>query len=474
MEKDMEIQNEAVTEAPEVNAAPPAKEAPGAPEPSAVPPAEAGEVGEEKTTAAHENTEDVPVEDLPPVAPDWQFGDPPATEKTAKKQSGSAFGIAFGSVIGVCILLLAITLLLGEGNFQILRTIFTERTVFVREYDSSSGLLTPEEAGHVVKQSTVTVIVRTEEGGGIGSGFVYSADGYICTNYHVIESQKILQVMLPDGEVRDASVVGYNVAADLAVLKIEAGGLTPAVLGSSADLLLGQDVLAVGTPGKVDYRGTVTYGKVSDKARLVQLADENGTVQRKMTLIQTDTSVNPGNSGGPLADMYGHVVGVVVMKVKTINGTTFDGLGFAIPIDGAKTIIDAIIKDGKFTGKNPVAEGRSQLGVTGRGLVGGVWYDDPAADQPISSATEKPGYFKMPCDGIYVMSTSGSNAAGSLREGDIIIKIDGQNMYTIHDVISAVNRHYEGETVTVTALRPGFLGDYEEISVKITLTEGAD
>ena len=264
----------------------------------------------------------------------------------------------------------------------------------------------------------------------------------------------------------DATVVGVDKMADLAVLKINKTGLTPVKLGKSATALVGESVVAVGTPASLDYSGTSTFGKISATNRVVAMT-ENNVVTKRMTLLQTDASVNPGNSGGPLANMYGEVIGIVVMKVS-VGGTLYDGVGFAIPIDGAKIIIDAIIKDGKFEGENPIATGRSLLGVLGRGIVGGYWYSDLAADDIVQSETEKPGYTYVPFDGVYVLEVNGANAASKLRAGDMITKINGLNMYTVYDIIDQVNRYAAGEKVRVTVMRPEG-ADYKEIVVEIVL-----
>jgi serine protease Do len=261
--------------------------------------------------------------------------------------------------------------------------------------------------------------------------------------------------------------VGYNEIADLAVLKVEAQGLVPLALGSSADLLVGDAVVAVGTPASIDYVGTATFGKISATNRLLPLTKEDGSVSHKITVIQTDTSLNPGNSGGPMADMYGRVIGIVVRKILQYGGKTYEGIGFAIPIDGAKVILDAIIKDGSFTGDNPLAEGRSLLGVTGHGGVKDMWYCANADGTITSSETEQPGYYKMPADGVYVMSADGANVQSKLQAGDVILAVNGLRMTTIQDVIAAVNRHYAGETVTVTVLRAGV-----QLDVEVILLEG--
>lgn len=413
----------------------------------------------EKTLAA-ESTEAPAVE--------WRFGEGAVEEKSKKGSGQKQFFILFGVVFGICLLLLILTMFLGNGGIQLVRNITKERIVYVRNDDGSSGLLTPQEAADKIKRSTVTVSVTTAAGSGIGSGFVYSADGYICTNNHVVQDAVSVQVILPDGKAVDALVKGYDEAADIAVLKIEAEGLVPVEFGSSEDLLVGDEVVAVGTPAKLDYAGTATFGTVSATNRLVIMSDSStGSVSKKMTLIQTDTSVNPGNSGGPLADMYGKVVGVVVMKVSTYGGSDYEGIGFALPIDGVRQIADAIISKGAFSGRNPYVEGRSLLGLTGHGGVEGRWYYvDSSSGAVTESKTEQSGYHQMIASGIYVMEINGANAQGKVSVGDVITQVNGLNVTSTTELIGAVNRYYAGETVTLTVRRGA-----ETLYVEIMLYE---
>ena len=425
---------------------------------------EVAPVAEEQPAEEAAPVMEAPVAPLPEKT--WSFGAAPKKESHLPGVFG--FIGAFGCAFVLCMVLLALVLLLGDGRYEIVREILQERIVYVRQDDGTSGLLTPHEAADKGKQYAVSVVITTEMGSGIGSGFVYSADGYICTNYHVIEDAKTVQVVLADGTAYDATVKGYNAAADVAVLHINATGLTVAPLGKSADLLVGDEVVAIGTPAKLDYAGTATFGTVSATRRLLALGNSDGSVTKKMTVIQTDTQVNPGNSGGPLVDMYGKVVGVVVMKLTDLNGVTFEGMGFALPIDGVKEIADAIIAKGSFTGKNPIAEGRSLLGVTGHGGVEGLWYaDDVTTGTTVpSSETAQPGYHYMATNGVYVMGLNGSNAAGKLQVGDIITRVDGLHVTSTTDLIAAANRHYAGESIPLTVLRNG-----SEMTVTVVLAE---
>ncbi len=392
-----------------------------------------------------------------------------ASEKKPKGERKGTFFAVFGAVVGVCALLLFAVLFLGEGGFDIVRTLRSERTVFVRDGLPDDGMLTPSEAAYAVQKYTVSISTITEDGTGTGSGFVYDTDGHIATNYHVIENAERVQVVLPDGTALDATVVGYDVLSDLAVLKVERTDLSVATLGKSETLLVGEDVVAVGTPASLNYAGTATFGKITATSRILALGDTlEGSVSSKLTVIQTDASLNPGNSGGPLADMYGNVVGVVVRKIVTYGGVNYEGLSFALPIDGARTILDAIIKDGAFTGKNPLVEGPSQLGVTGYSVSTGKWYRIEANGKVSTSPVEKEGYHAASADGVYVSVVSGAQAIDKLYEGDVIERVNGLRTLTIQDVIAAVNRHYAGTTVTVTVSRNG-----ESKEIQVRLGEGA-
>ena len=199
------------------------------------------------------------------------------------------------------------------------------------------------------------------------------------------------------------------------------------------------------------------------------MTDSNGNVTKKMTLIQTDVSVNPGNSGGPLLDMYGKVVGVVVMKVSQYGGSVFEGIGFALPIDGVRVIADEIIQKGSFTGKNPYVEGKLLAGITGHGGQKGLWYSpaNTLTGKIEASETEQEGYHYMAESGIYVMEVSGADAKTKLRTGDIILRVDGLIVRDTTDMIGVVNRHYEGESIRVTVWRDG-----ETLEFTIVLTAG--
>lgn len=257
---------------------------------------------------------------------------------------------------------------------------------------------------------------------GAGSGVIISEDGYIVTNNHVIEDADSASIRLRDGETYEAVLVGTDEKTDIAVLKIEASGLKSAVLGESKSLKVGQSVVAIGNP-LGELGGTVTSGIVSALDREIQLDGET------MNLLQIDAAINPGNSGGGLFDGQGNLVGVVVAKS---SGTGVEGLGFAIPIDDAKGIIEDLISNGY---------------VTGRVVLGVSVYEISDRESAMRYGTN---YL-----GVYVNEvTEGSNAArAGIEKGDCIVSINGEEITTVEDLTSILSDHSVGDTLKIRVLR---------------------
>ena len=212
-----------------------------------------------------------------------------------------------------------------------------------------------------VAPSTVTVTVRrdpdSEKPDSTGTGIIATADGYIITNAHVVLHSKSVYVKVTtyDGQEYDAVVVGSDRTTDLAVIKTNDYGFTPAQFGDAGELSIGEWVLAIGNPGGERFSSSLTRGIISGLDREVGEYSENG-----MTYIQTDAAINPGNSGGPLVNMYGQVVGINSSKIMTEG---YEGMGFAIPVSTAKDIIDQLLAGG-------YVEGRVRLGIMGREIDG--------------------------------------------------------------------------------------------------------
>ena len=286
---------------------------------------------------------------------------------------------------------------------------------------------------------------------GTGTGIVMSEDGYVITNAHCIydnDSQykagkavSVSVVMDDEDETEyEAQIVGYDLQSDLAVLKIEANGLTPAEFGDSDKLAVGELVVAIGNPLGFELFGTTTCGIVSALNREITIED------RKMTMIQTDATINNGNSGGPLLNGYGQVIGINSAKLSSSYGSTeatVEGLGFAIPITSAKDIINDLINNGYVTG-------RPQIGITGQ-------------DVTESDAQR----FGLP-QGVYVIAADESSAAykAGIRQGDIITAVDGVEITTQDELTEEKNKHKAGDTITLTIYRAG-----ESTDVQLVLQE---
>ncbi len=270
---------------------------------------------------------------------------------------------------------------------------------------------------------------------GAGSGVIISEDGYIVTNNHVIQGAQAITVALHDGTSYEAQLIATDSKMDIGVIKIEASGLTPAILGDSDSLSVGEPVVAVGNPlGQLG--GTVTDGIVSALDREIILNNE------RRNLLQTNTAINPGNSGGGLFNADGELIGIVVAKS---SGEDVEGLGFAIPINDAKPIIEDLIAQG-YVG------GRVSLGVT-------------ALDLTSPQLAAQYGY-KTP--GVYVQSVieNSSAAAGGLQPGDCFVSINGTAIEAISDITTILNDSSVGDQLEVTVKRDGKI-----VELTITLQE---
>ena len=271
-----------------------------------------------------------------------------------------------------------------------------------------------------------------------GSGIIFSQDGYVITNAHVIGNSKTayaIRVVTSDGKVYKAGVVGYDSRTDIAVLKMDdAKGLTPATFGDSSQLEVGQDIIVVGNPGGLDYQNTTTKGVIS-------ALDRKLSTSSLTKYIQTDAAINPGNSGGPLVNYYGQVVGITTSKIVS---ETYEGMGFAIPSQTVKSIVDTLVKNG-------YVEGRVKIGISG-----------------IAVTSDQASNYNIP-QGIYVQSiVSGGPCDGtSLEKGDIITEVDGETITSFADVYAILETHKPGDKIKVKYYSSSS-GDGE---VEITLQE---
>ena len=299
-------------------------------------------------------------------------------------------------------------------------------SVQTRPSDEESALSLQEIYQQVIG-SVVSITTATPSGTASGTGIIMSADGYVITNHHVIENAQVISVLTSDDHQYDAMLVGSEETSDIAVLKMDASGLQPAQFGDSSQLRVGDSVVAIGDPLGVQLRGTMTNGIISAINRDLTVGD------RTMTLIQTNAALNNGNSGGPLINCYGQVVGINTMKMSSYySSASIEGLGFAIPIAVAKPIIDELIENGYVAG-------RPAIGITGETL-------------PNTFRT----YYHLP-SGIYVTSVAeGSDAkAKGLSEGDVITAINDIPVTSIDELNKVKNQFVAGDTVTLTVYRGG-------------------
>ena len=283
--------------------------------------------------------------------------------------------------------------------------------------------LYPECLQSVVGIRTMT---RGRPGYYMGTGIVLSEDGYILTNQHLVADTDTAYVALPDGSEHPALLVGEDAGTDLAVLKIEAEGLHPAVFGDSGELTVGDSVFAIGNPMLPSLKGTLTSGIVSGLSRSVS----NGTTP--MTLLQHTAPINEGNSGGPLFNMYGQVVGITNMKlVNPYSDVTVEGLCFAIPSAVAKNVTDQLFSDGTYV--------RPGIGIT----VGTISAEDAE-------------HYGLP-GGLYVSAVAaGSDAqAKGVKAGDILTHVNGTPVRSTDDVLAIRDTLQVGDSMTLTLFRDG-------------------
>lgn len=274
-----------------------------------------------------------------------------------------------------------------------------------------------------------------------GSGVIISEDGYIVTNTHVIEGSSSIIITLYDDTQYEASLVGADSTSDLSVLKIEASGLVYATFCDPDEVDVGDSVVAIGNPLGEDFRGTMTNGIVSAINRDISIDGQS------MTLIQTNAAINEGNSGGPLINMYGQVIGITNVKMMTSSTyNNVEGIGFAIPTDTIKDVVEDLITSGVVTG-------RPAIGIT----VGSI---------PQSASD----YYGLPA-GLYVTDVStGSDAElKGLAAGDVITKINGIEVTTTYDVSAILDVSEVGDVLEFEVYRSG-----ETFVLEIELVETSD
>ena len=278
---------------------------------------------------------------------------------------------------------------------------------------------------NTTSQAGVNIFGQPVQTASSGSGFILSSDGYILTSYHVVQDASSVQVTTYGGDTFQAQVIGGDADYDIAVLKVSASGLQRAVLGNSDTLNVGDRILAIGNPlGELTF--SLSGGMVSIVNRAINVS---GT---PFHMIQTDTSINPGNSGGPLLNTSGEVVGIVSAKYSSSNGKIVEGIGFAIPINDMRAMVQDIIDNGSVTNK-------PYLGVT--------------AGTVNMQMSQQAGLSQGVC--LYAVDPNGAAAAAGLQAGDIITQIDGTAVQSMTDLSAAKKSYSAGDTAQFTVIRGG-------------------
>ena len=306
-------------------------------------------------------------------------------------------------------------------------TLLTQAEVYAANVNSTVGITTSITTNYWGYQTTSAAS---------GSGFIFSSDGYILTNYHVIEDSSAITVTMYDGTGYDAKLVGYDEGNDVAVLKIEATNLKPVVLGNSDHINVGDNVVAIGNPlGELTF--SLTSGSISAKDREITMS--NGAT---MQLMQTDCAINSGNSGGALFNLYGEVIGITNAKYSGSSGSgaSIDNIGFAIPINKARSIAESIIEKG-YVSKPYVG-----LSVT-----------------TVSSETQSYGLPKGAA--VKAVTPDSPAAQAGIKVNDIITHVGGQEIAGSSELVSIVGKSAIGDQLVFTVYRQGK-------TMEITVTVG--
>ncbi len=310
------------------------------------------------------------------------------------------------------------------------------------EETNTDGVLTTKQISKNAMPSVVGVVQyqksRPYVATGQGFGIILDTDGYIVTNAHVVADADGVKVVLYNGDEYTATIIGSDTKSDIAVLKINASNLTPAKLGNSDQLEIGEDVIAIGNPGGLS--NSVSKGIVSGLNRTVET-----NLGASMECIQTDAAINPGNSGGALVNEYGYVVGINSSKIAA---TDYEGIGFAIPINDAKPIIEDLKAYGEV-------QGRVRLGIEVR---------------MIDSVLAKLNNIPMGAMVLSVEKTSDAYQQG-LIAGDIIIRIDGQDITAYEDLSNQISGHQPGDSVTLEVYRTGQNNTSQTLEITVQLMQ---
>ncbi len=314
----------------------------------------------------------------------------------------------------------------------------------------ADSALSTVEVAERVNPSTVLIYASKSTSFGYGTGFFIRQNGYIATNAHVVEGATHITVTLYSGEELEAELIDASEADDLAVLKIQGNDYPVIEIGDSDALCVGETAIAIGNPSGANAPWTTTQGIISALNREVTV--EGTSSIEELTMIQTDAPVNPGNSGGPLCNDRGQVIGVVTRKLND-----YESIGLAIPINGAMEILNAIVETGSADGvQSSISKKRPTIGISG----GSIKKGDQYSLGGVMYSAEKNGV---------IVSTVDPNGAASniLKVADIIIEFDGKEISDMDTLIERLYSHKIGDKVSITVWRNG-----EEVTVSVVLGVG--
>ena len=354
---------------------------------------------------------------------------------------------AFAVTLIIC---MVISAAVGAGAYALAMSHFggavIDKTVTTTNYNLASATGSELSVQEIIARNENSVVAISTESistdtwlrqyitQGAGSGVIYSKDGYIITNNHVIEGASTIKVTLYDGSSYDATLVASDEQTDLAVIKIDKTDLTPVAIGNMDGLSVGDLVVAIGN-SLGTLSGTATEGIISALEREITLDGKT------MTLIQTSASINPGNSGGGLFDQHGNLIGIVVAKS---SGSDVEGLGFAIPCDKVSNVVKSLIENG-------YVEGRPAAGITIVDL----------------TSAQKAMQYGVSITGVYIQEVTGENAKkAGLKAGDLIYYLDDVKITDSAILLKTIQSHQVGDTVEFTVVR-----DNEMKKIKVQLQD---
>ena len=367
------------------------------------------------------------------------FTTPESTEKPEKKKKPKSKYVTKKFVIFSLVFTMLFSAAVGAGAFAFSSALFgnttqgNSNTLNATNYNLTKATGSELSIQEIIAKNENSVVAITTGSvstdtwapqyvtNGAGSGVVYSEDGYILTNNHVIDGASTIEVTLHDGTSYEATLVATDEQTDVAVLKIEASGLVPVTFGDSSALAVGDLAVAIGNPLGT-LAGTATDGIISGLEREITLEGKS------MTLLQISASVNPGNSGGGVFDQYGNLIGLVVAKS---SGSDVEGLGFAIPANTVKEVAESLIANGYVAGR-------------------------PAAGVTIVDLTSASDAMRYGVDitGVYVQEVTGENAKqAGLQAGDLIYMIDGEKVTDSDMLVRQIQDHEVGDKITLTIVR---------------------